>query len=62
MNNKGHDLVFDRDDGRHVFRCTKCGAEIAFVKTGEGTPNAIDVAGVLSPPDNVGDYMDPCTS
>lgn len=44
----------------HVFQCSVCGAFIGFNKPGIGTPNAVMVNDVLTPPEDADKYVDAC--
>jgi hypothetical protein len=60
---QNHTLAFAEDQvDKVLFVCVLCGAPLAFVKEGNGSPNptVIEVAPYLAPPANFMDWMDSC--
>ena len=60
---QSHTLAFAEDQADKVlFACAACGAQLAFVKEGNGSPNptVIEVAPYWAPPSNFMDWMDSC--
>lgn len=59
-----HDLQFTADnygDGTQVlFTCTKCGAQIAFAREGDGFPFSTLVDGAWTHPENPEMWLGPC--
>lgn len=54
----------DYGDGTQIlFTCTKCGAQVAFARPGDGEPVAFDGgSGDWIPPADFEKWMTPCTS
>ena len=56
-----HALQFEAEqESQVVFRCTKCGEPIGFVKPGFGEPAAQLIDGAWHTPDNPDQWMAPC--
>lgn len=60
---QNHTLAFAEEQADKVlFACATCGAQLSFVKEGNGSPNptVIEVAPYWAPPSNFMDWMDSC--
>jgi hypothetical protein len=44
-----------------LFHCASCAREIRFVKEGYGFPNPMPDGASWRPPENVLDWLDPCS-
>ena len=59
-----HDLQFTADDygdGTQIlFTCSKCNAQIAFARAGDGFPFATLVDGAWAHPENPETWLGPC--